>query len=90
MLDAEQIENWTSVDTDGKTVWVNRGHTCVGRFSAKAFEIVFEEGGRATRIGPMTIKDWIFFKEGIRLVFNVEVSDLVMPAFLLEKETVNG
>lgn len=83
MLSAEQIDNWIDTATDGKTVWVNRGHTCVGRFSRVAFEVSTEEQC-VTRKGPTTLSDWGYFKRTVQTLFDLEISDDLMPRHLRE------
>ena len=77
--------NYT-IDTDGKTVWVNGEINCLGRFGVMGIDVhrtldEQSENGECLYCThePTNKQDWETFKVKIKEHFDIDVSDKYMP-----------
>jgi hypothetical protein len=73
-----EVEGTYTVESDGRTVWVNSPVRMVGRFSAKAFEVI-EGDGFQFQAGPDPehphIEQWAAFVTAMQEQHGVDVSE---------------
>lgn len=67
------------ITTDGKTVWVNGEHGCIGRFSNRLAEVMVNPAKGFTtyqsEIGMAGDKNWKWFQDTMLGTHRVTVSD---------------
>lgn len=75
---------------DGRTVWINDGGCCIGRFSKMGIDV---HHGMTTQMrlgvscldckaGPTTITDWRAFTASMLEHYGVAIEEKCMPTFL--------
>lgn len=88
-----------SIDTDGRTVWVNGAYGCLGRFGVAGIDIhrsVEEQrAGQGeclycthVELGKeTTLKDWEIFVEKMREFYGIKISRRYMPTRFCVEES---
>lgn len=71
------------VTSDGKTVWINsKLGFLVARFTVNLYEIYLPDETIIGKPGPLTLDDWISFKEKIEEKFNLHITSKHIPKSL--------
>lgn len=74
----------TEITTDGKTVWVNSEHGCIGRFTNRLAEVMQNPNSEKfstyqSEIGMSGDKNWEWFQKTMLDKHNVTVPDELKP-----------